>query len=98
MFFLTEYGWIFQSYSRLFPTGWTGRQFVKCWQLRNNLTEWNSLTEWNNLTEGSYMLVAAGWLGMMLKSWSDLQIRDYGSPHGCDAGNDRLGNLLNGWQ
>lgn len=53
---------------------------------------------WNNLTEDSYVLAAAGWLGMMLKSWSDLQIRDYGSPHGCDAGNDRLGNLLNGWQ
>ena len=58
----------------------------------------NNLTEGNNLTEDSYVLAAAGWLGMMLKSWSDLQIRDYGSPHGCDAGNDRLGNLLNGRQ
>ncbi len=64
----------------------------------NKLTGWNKLTEWNNLTEDSLVLAAAGWLGMMLKSWSDLQIRDYGSPHGCDAGNDRLGNLLNGWQ
>ncbi len=64
----------------------------------NNLTEGNNLTGWNNLTEDSYVLAAAGWLGMMLKSWSDLQIRDYGSPHGCDAGNDRLGNLLNGRQ
>lgn len=58
----------------------------------------SNLTEWSNLIEDSYVLAAAGWLGMMLKSWSDLQIRDYGSPHGCDAGNDRLGNLLNGWQ
>ena len=54
--------------------------------------------DWNNLTEDSYVLATAGCLGMMLKSWSGLQLRDYGSPHGCDAGNDRLGNLLNGRQ